>query len=122
MRDSAPDYFLNVPALLERMRKAVDEQLWKTGGLPLAIYSQAKNALMRKHEGRASFSDSIWLAIARAIVFPAIRKKMIGSNLKALICGSAPLNVETQLYFHDAGHPSAAGLWVDRDNGDLHDG
>ena len=33
MRTVAPDYFLNVPALLERMRKAVDEQLWKTGGL-----------------------------------------------------------------------------------------
>ena len=28
MRGVAPDYFLNVPALLERMRKAVDEQLW----------------------------------------------------------------------------------------------
>ena len=28
MRAVAPDYFLNVPALLERMRKAVDEQLW----------------------------------------------------------------------------------------------
>ena len=33
MRAAAPDYFLNVPALLERMRKAVDEQLWKTGGI-----------------------------------------------------------------------------------------
>ena len=33
MRAAGPDYFLNVPALLERMRKAVDEQLWKTGGL-----------------------------------------------------------------------------------------
>ena len=32
MREAAPDYFLNVPALLERMRKAVDEQLWKTWG------------------------------------------------------------------------------------------
>src|SRR6266404_3885574 len=42
MRASEPDYFLNVPQLLERMRKAVDEQLWKTGGLPLAIYRRAK--------------------------------------------------------------------------------
>ncbi len=29
MRLASPDYFLNVPALLERMRKGVDEQLWK---------------------------------------------------------------------------------------------
>src|ERR1700720_4040950 len=42
MRAATPDYFLNVPALLERMRKAVDEQLGKTGGLALTIYSHAK--------------------------------------------------------------------------------
>jgi long-chain acyl-CoA synthetase len=30
---------------------------------------------------------------------------MIGSHLKALICGSAPLNVETQLYFMMLGIP-----------------
>ncbi|PYX95762.1 MAG: hypothetical protein DMG71_08135 [Acidobacteria bacterium] len=39
------------------------------------------------------------------LVFPTIRKKMIGSNLKALICGSAPLNMETQLYFMMLGIP-----------------
>jgi long-chain acyl-CoA synthetase len=48
MRTVAPDYFLNVPALLERMRKAVDEQLWKTGGVVLDIYSRAKGAWVRK--------------------------------------------------------------------------
>lgn len=105
IRQSAPDYFVNVPALLERMRRAVDEQLWKTGGLPLSIYSHAKSAWMRKREGNASVAGSIWLATARAVIFPAIRKKMIGNNLKALICGSAPLSVETQLYFLMLGIP-----------------
>ncbi len=38
-------------------------------------------------------------------MFPTIRKKMIGANLKALICGSAPLSVETQLYFMMLGIP-----------------
>src|SRR6266566_3851062 len=42
MRAAVPDYFLNVPALLERMRKAVDEQLANTGGLALTIYSHAQ--------------------------------------------------------------------------------
>jgi long-chain acyl-CoA synthetase len=105
MRTVAPDYFLNVPALLERMRKAVDEQLWKTGGLALAIYSRAKAGWMRKQEGKARFSDAAWLALANALVFPTIREKMIGANLKALICGSAPLNLETQLYFNMLGIP-----------------
>src|SRR6267143_930096 len=102
MRLAAPDYFLNVPALLERMRKAVDEQLANTGGLALTIYSHAQRAWLRKQAG---YGGSIWLSVARALIFPTIRKKMIGSNLKALICGSAPLNVETQLYFMMLGIP-----------------
>ncbi|GAC1433751.1 MAG: AMP-dependent synthetase/ligase [Terriglobales bacterium] len=105
MRAAAPDYSLNVPALLERMRKAVDEQLWKTGGIVLAVYGRAKSAWLRKNQGRTSFSDSMWLAFANAMIFPTIRKKMIGGNLKALICGSAPLNIETQLYFAILGIP-----------------
>jgi long-chain acyl-CoA synthetase len=105
MRASEPDYFLNVPQLLERMRKAVDEQLWKTGGLPLAIYRRAKSAYMRKREGHITFVDSLWLRLANALVFPAIRKKMIGPQLRALICGSAPLNVDTQLFFMMLGIP-----------------
>jgi long-chain acyl-CoA synthetase len=105
MRTLAPDYFLNVPALLERMRKAVDEQLWKTGGMVGTIYNRAKPAWMRKQAGRARSSDTIWLTLAHALVLPTIRKKMIGANLKALICGSAPLSVETQLYFHMLGIP-----------------
>jgi long-chain acyl-CoA synthetase len=99
MRTVAPDYFLNVPQLLERMRRAVDEQLWQTGGLVQAIYSRAKSAWVRKHEGQPKAVDALWLGLASSLVFPAIRKKMIGKNLKALICGSAPLTTETQLYF-----------------------
>ena len=99
MRTVAPDYFLNVPQLLERMRRAVDEQLWQTGGVAQTIYSRAKAAWARKHEGQPKASDALWLALANRLVFPTVRKKMIGRNLKALICGSAPLTAETQLYF-----------------------
>src|SRR6202011_4629979 len=38
-----------------------------------------------------------WLA--NKLVLPAIRKKMTGPNVKALICGSAPLNPDTQSCF-----------------------
>jgi len=99
MRTVAPDYFLNVPQLLERMRRAVDEQLWQTGGVPQAIYARAKAAWARRQDGAPKAGDAIWLGLANRLVFPAIRKKMIGKNLKALICGSAPLNPETQLWF-----------------------
>ncbi|MGB8830817.1 MAG: AMP-binding protein [Candidatus Sulfotelmatobacter sp.] len=99
MRTVAPDYFLNVPQLLERMRRAVDEQLWQTGGVAQAMYSRAKGAWARRQEKQSKSGDAMWLGLANRLIFPAIRKKMIGKNLKALICGSAPLSVETQLYF-----------------------
>jgi long-chain acyl-CoA synthetase len=105
MRAAAPDYFLNVPALLERMRKAVDEQLWKTGGLPLKVYRNAKGAWMRRQEGKSRAGDRMWLALANRLVFPTIRKKMIGGRLRTLICGSAPLSVETQQFFMMLGIP-----------------
>ena len=99
MRVVAPDYFLNVPQLLERMRRAVDEQLWQTGGVAQAIYARAKAAWARREERQPKAGDALWLGLANRLVFPAIRKKMIGRNLNALICGSAPLSAETQLYF-----------------------
>jgi long-chain acyl-CoA synthetase len=105
MRAVAPDYFLNVPQLLERMRRAVDEQLWQTGGIAQAIYARAKGAWARGQEKQAKSGDRIWLWLANRLVFPVIRRKMIGANLKALICGSAPLNPETQLYFRMLGIP-----------------
>ena len=105
MRTLAPDYFLNVPALLERMRRAVDEQLWQAGGFVQAIYSRAKSAWMRKHEQKSKSLDWFWLSLANSAIFPTIRKKMIGRSLRALICGSAPLAVETQLFFMMLGIP-----------------
>ena len=94
----APHYFLNVPQLLERMRRGVDEQIAKQGGIAQAIYSRAKATWARK-------ATSPWLWLGNSLVFPKIRKKMLGENLKALICGSAPLTPETQDYFRMLGIP-----------------
>ncbi|MGH9492622.1 MAG: AMP-dependent synthetase/ligase, partial [Terriglobales bacterium] len=102
IRAAEPDYFLNVPALLERIRSGVEEQLQKRGGMALGLYRQAKAAWAR---GQApSFFDHIWLALASLIVFGAVRRKL-GPNLRALICGSAPLAVETQEFFRMLGLP-----------------
>ncbi len=98
MRAASPHYFLNVPVLLERMRTGVDEQIRKTGGVVHAIYEHAKDAWFRRRMGDESAS-TFWIWLANLLVFPTIRKKMIGGNLRGLICGSAPLAVETQLYF-----------------------
>jgi len=95
----APHYFLNVPQLLERMRRAVDEQIAHKGGVAHAMYSRAKEAWSRGKEKQAKSGDALWLWLANTLVFPAICRKMVGENLKALICGSAPLTPETQDYF-----------------------
>jgi long-chain acyl-CoA synthetase len=100
----APDYFLNVPQLLERMRRSVDEQVAKKGGIIATMYTRAKAAWAGQGPGSLS-SGGIWFWLASALVFPAIRKKVAGPNLKALICGSAPLTPETQDYFRMLGIP-----------------
>jgi long-chain acyl-CoA synthetase len=105
MPATAPHYFLNVPQLLERMRRGVDEQVAKKGGVVQAIYSRAKAASIRQKERHSQAGDSVWLWLANTLLFPAIRKKMVGRNLKALICGSAPLTPETQDYFSMLGVP-----------------
>ena len=99
-----PDFFLNVPALLERVRAKIQETIQKRGGFAAAIFSRAQRAYIQSLEGKPRFLDSISLALANRFMFPTIRKS-IGQNLKALICGSAPLSPETQLFFRMIGIP-----------------
>jgi long-chain acyl-CoA synthetase len=105
MRAATPHYFLNVPVLLERMRAGIDEQLRKTGGLANLVYTRAREAWFARDRGERATLGGLWLALANGMIFPTIRTKMIGSNLKALICGSAPLSRETQLFFMMLGIP-----------------
>jgi long-chain acyl-CoA synthetase len=101
---ASPEYFLNVPTLLERVRARIQESVKERGGLANAILPRAQQAFIRQHNKQRAFADSFWLALANSLMFPAIRKS-IGPNLKALICGSAPLSVETQLFFMMIGIP-----------------
>ncbi len=104
MRIAAPNYFLNVPTLLERVRAKIEGQIRERRGWIAATFSKAKCAHLGRGTDDASFSDRICLAIANALIFPTIRKS-IGPRLKALICGSAPLSIETQKFFMMLGIP-----------------
>lgn len=95
---AAPDYFLNVPTLLERVRAGISDQISKRGGLAQTIFDHAVKAYLRGHAGKSGVREAFWLMLAGALVFPKIRAS-VGPNLRALICGSAPLAVETQLFF-----------------------
>ncbi len=107
MQIAAPHYFMNVPLLLERVRRGIEENVAKTGGIVAKVFNRAKATWFARHsvEGaRAPTGGGFWLAIARRVIFPMIRKR-IGANLKALICGSAPLSRNTQLFFMMLGIP-----------------
>jgi long-chain acyl-CoA synthetase len=104
LKVAAPNYFLNVPTLLERVRAKVQETILARGGFATRVFTNARAGYMRKREGKASIGDSLWLALANQIMFPAIRTS-IGADLKAIICGSAPLANETQLFFIMIGIP-----------------
>ena len=101
LRSAAPDYCLNVPQLLERMRAAVEAQIAKRGGLASTIFTKAKAASLGSTNGTRG---GVSLLLAQKLIFPAIRTKL-GPNLKALICGSAPLALETQRFFQMLGIP-----------------
>lgn len=99
-----PHYFLNVPALLERVRRGVEARLAERGGFAEKLFARAREAWFRPPQRKRQLADPLWQALAGALVFPAIRRAF-GPNLRALICGSAPLAVETQLFFQMLGVP-----------------
>ncbi len=102
LRVAAPHYMLNVPALLDRIRSGVLGQLNKKGGIALAMFDRGQAAWRRSGKGNAL--DWIWRLLASSLVFPKIKKRL-GPNLRSLICGSAPLAEETQLFFQMIGIP-----------------
>jgi long-chain acyl-CoA synthetase len=104
LKIASPEYFLNVPTLLERVRSKIQQAVSERGGLAQTLFSHAQQAFLRRHNKQSNFADSFWLGLANALLFPTIRKG-IGPRLKALICGSAPLSVETQLFFIMIGIP-----------------
>ncbi len=99
---ASPNYCLNVPTLLERIRTGVESQIAQKPPMIQKIYHNGKAAWLRKHEGkgRAGFA----FTLANWLIFAPVKKK-IGPNLRALICGSAPLAKETQLFFLMLGIP-----------------
>jgi long-chain acyl-CoA synthetase len=104
LKIAKPHYFLNVPALLDRIRNRVLGQLQKKGGLALALFERGQAAWLRRRGCNRHPLDRLFLALAEALVFHKI-KQQLGPNLRTLICGSAPLAEETQLFFEMIGIP-----------------
>jgi long-chain acyl-CoA synthetase len=104
IRIAAPHYFLNVPTLLERVKRGVEVNIAKQAAPIRAIYLRAREAWQRQPVGRGKSFDALWLALGRKLIFAKVKSRF-GPNLRALICGSAPLAPETQQFFLMLGIP-----------------
>lgn len=98
MATANPHYYLNVPAVLERIRNGVGQKIRARGGLIAKLYQAGVTSAMRLREGSGNALDRIKAGVAQKLIFPKI-KQQIGSNLEFLICGSAPLSPDTQSWF-----------------------
>jgi len=104
IRHAAPHYFLNVPTLLERVRRGVEDALSKRAAPIRSLFAKARDAWQRRESGRTRATDTLWLALGRKLIFSKVKERF-GPNLRALICGSAPLVPETQQFFLMLGIP-----------------
>lgn len=104
IRLSSPNYFLNVPTLLERVRRGVEEALSKRAAPIRWLFEKSRAAWQRKSPGRASVLERLLLLMAEKLIFSKIKQRF-GDDLRALICGSAPLAPETQQFFQMLGIP-----------------
>jgi long-chain acyl-CoA synthetase len=94
----APHYFLNVPTLLERVKRGVDAAFAKRNSAIQWLFARARLGWQRSRGEGAKALDGVWLTLGRRMLFSQIKKRF-GSHLRALICGSAPLTAETQEFF-----------------------
>ena len=86
------------PLFWSASAQAVGDNIRKRGGTIAKIFDNANAAWLRLDAKAPHPWDFFWLGLAGLLIFPSIRKRM-GPNLRALICGSAPLARETQLFF-----------------------
>lgn len=104
IRLSSPNYFLNVPTLLERVRRGVEEALSKRAAPIRLLVEKSRAAWQRRKAGSRGATDRLWLGLAEKFIFGKIRDRF-GRDLRALICGSAPLAPDTQQFFQMLGIP-----------------
>jgi long-chain acyl-CoA synthetase len=116
IRLTAPHYFLNVPTLLERVRRGVEEALSKRPAPIRSLFAKARNAWQRLHVGRGRALDALWLALGRRLIFGKVKERF-GAHLRTLICGSAPLSPETQQFFLMLGIPVLQGYGLTETTG-----
>ncbi len=99
-----PHYALNVPLVLERIRRGVEAKIAQQSILAGMIYRRALKLRSTRAVLPTGGPDGWVLRTAEARIFKPIRDR-ISPNLRFLISGSAPLSPETHAWFGHIGVP-----------------
>src|SRR6185295_4272601 len=70
LQSALPHYFMNVPALLERIRRGVLQRLQGMGGVVFALSGRAAAAHARSRQAALTLSDRALLALGQRVLFP----------------------------------------------------
>lgn len=92
-----PNYFLNVPKLLERVRRGVRAKVAERGLMAKWLYEWGESSWMRRWSGERGLGIEFGLYCTRGLM--AKLRAAVGPSWDFLICGSAPLSAETQAWF-----------------------
>jgi len=109
LQDIKPHYFTTVPRLLERVyEKIVKKGQALTGFKKQLFFWSLKQAMENELGQPKSFSQSSNLMVANKFVFNKWREAL-GGRIKAIICGSAPLQPRLATIFTNANIPVLEG-------------
>jgi long-chain acyl-CoA synthetase len=109
LNEVQPDYFTTVPRLLEKVFEKIVKKGEKLTGNQRRIFFWALNlAEQTPLENQKTILEKIKFFVADKIIFSKWRTAL-GGNIKAIICGSAPLQPRLATIFTNAGIPVLEG-------------
>ncbi|GJM24352.1 MAG: AMP-dependent synthetase [Phycisphaerae bacterium] len=102
LKQAQPHFFMNVPTFLERIKRGVENAASERGGFGKKLLARAKTGWSNRMKSKQSIGDRVWLALAERFMFRKVRDG-VSKDLRAIVCGSAPLTEETQHFFEMMG-------------------
>ena len=109
LADVRPHYFATVPRLLEKVYEAIMKKGKALKGVSSTLFFWALDlANELPIDERKTFEQRLQLTIADKLIFSKWRAAL-GGRVKAIICGSAPLQPKLATIFNNAGIPVLEG-------------
>lgn len=107
--DIRPQFFATVPRLLERVYERIIKKGHQLEGVKKTLFFWAVEQAEQSELGRTKpIGEAAKLALADKLIFAKWRDAL-GGRIKAIICGSAPLQPKLATIFTNAGIPILEG-------------